>query len=176
MPFEEHALSVILRGAFVVMSQSAVRSSTGTVRGMAYRPAGGAAMMEVQHGRAAAAGWLEGDPHKSPRRGLTLLSAESWAEVCHELGVTLPWYTRRANLLIEGIDLPSTIGREITIGDVRLRIHAETRPCGVMDQAHQGLKNTLAQHGRGGVYGEVLRGGDIRVGDCVRLEPADGPP
>ena len=53
----------------------------------------------------------ENRPHG--KREVTLLSAEAWAEVCRELGADLPWHKRRANFLVEGIDLAGTIGKTI---------------------------------------------------------------
>lgn len=107
---------------------------------------------------------------KTGRREVTLISTQAWAEACRDLGVELPWYTRRANLLIEGIDLAATLGRVITIGPVQVRIHGETRPCGIMESQQAGLRDALKPNFRGGVHGEVLTGGTIRVGDPVRID------
>lgn len=106
---------------------------------------------------------------KPGKREITLLSAESWADACRELGVDLPWRLRRANLLIEGIDLSTTIGATLSIGPTRIQVHGETKPCGIMDQQYDGLRKALAPKCRGGVYGQVLVGGTIRVGDHVTL-------
>ena len=49
---------------------------------------------------------IKGKPGK---RQVTVLSREAWDEVCAELGEQLPWTARRANLLVEGIDLADTV-------------------------------------------------------------------
>ena len=103
-------------------------------------------------------------------RQVTLLSVEAWDDVCAELGAELPWHTRRANLFIGGIDLAATVGCVVTIGEARLRIHGESKPCNVMDQQHQGLRAALRPHGRGGVFAEVLTGGTIRIDDVVVID------
>lgn len=103
-------------------------------------------------------------------RQVTLLSVESWGDVCAELGTELPWHTRRANLLIDGIDLAATVGRVVIIGEARLRVHGESKPCNVMDQQHLGLRAALRPYGRGGVFAEVLTGGTVRVDDVVVVE------
>jgi MOSC domain-containing protein len=70
------------------------------------------------------------------------------------------------------------IGHAVTIGSVRLSI---TGPCGrcVMTTLPQGdlpkdtgILRTAAEHNRAmvGVYAEVVRGGNIRRGDSVRIE------
>jgi MOSC domain-containing protein YiiM len=42
-----------------------------------------------------------------------------------------------------------------------------------MERARAGLKAALGPDWRGGVYGEVIEGGDIAVGDPVALEAAE---
>ena len=85
------------------------------------------------------------------------------------LGVDLPWRERRANLLVEGIDLAAAIGHIVTIGEVRLQIHGEIEPCEIMDAVHTGLCAALVPDCRGGVFGEGLSGGTIRVKDPVSV-------
>ena len=148
------------------------RAAVGKVAAIAWRPTDGDAMREIGRCRVRADTGLDTENRKPGKRSLTLLSKEQWAAVCAELGAELPWYTRRANLLIEGLDLASTIGREITIGDVRVRIHDETKPCRIMDQQFAGLRKALLPDCRGGVFGQVLNDGTIDVGNTVAL--ADG--
>jgi MOSC domain-containing protein YiiM len=105
-----------------------------------------------------------------PRRGLTLISAAQWAEVVRELAAELPWHTRRANVLIDAPDLSPLIGKTVRLGAVRLKVHDETRPCSLMDRLHQGLRAVLKPDCRAGVHGEVLIGGEIRVGDELVVE------
>ena len=126
-------------------------------------------MREVDAALATVDQGLQGDGHVAPERGVTLLSRERWAEATAELGAELPWHTRRANVLVEGIDLAAAIGQELQIGEVVLRIEGETDPCAVMDRAHYGLRNALAPHCRGGVHGRVIRGGRMAVGDEIVL-------
>jgi MOSC domain-containing protein YiiM len=102
---------------------------------------------------------------------VTLLDAGQWRQVIAELGVDLPWHTRRANLLIEGIDLQAAVGQRIQIGECRFAIGGETTPCERMDEIQPGLRRILTPELRGGVWGKVLRGGQLRVGDSVRVFP-----
>lgn len=113
---------------------------------------------------------IEGDMRGRKRdRQITVLFRESWDDACRDLGVSLPWTTRRANFLVEGVAPPQSAGGKIRIGDVVLDIRLETDPCQLMERAHAGLKAALTPAWRGGVCCNVLSGGEIRVGDSVFL-------
>ena len=114
---------------------------------------------------------LDTENRKHGKREVTLLAVEAWADVCRELDAELSWHMRRANFLVEGLDLAKTIGKTISIGEVEVYVHGETKPCQVMDDQHQGLRETLKPHGRGGVFGQVKSGGTVRIGDAVTTDP-----
>lgn len=105
------------------------------------------------------------------KREVTILSRELWSELCSELGAELPWHTRRANLLLEGVDLAKTEGCILSIGPVRLKIHGQTHGCALMDELHDGLRKAMATDFRAGLHGEVLTGGTISVSDTVSVCP-----
>ena len=79
---------------------------------------------------------------------------------------------RRANLLVSGIRLEDTRDRTLAVGDLRIHIHGETRPCGQMDAACEGLMDALDPHWGGGAHGSVVNDATIAVGDEVRWEEA----
>ena len=114
-------------------------------------------------------GGLEGDLESCPERGVTLLTKRQWAEVQKELGVSLPWHTRRANIAIDTAGLRDSIGKRLRVGEMILRIDDETRPCDLMDRLHPGLKLALTNDCRGGVHGQVERAGRVKIGDPVEV-------
>jgi MOSC domain-containing protein YiiM len=114
---------------------------------------------------------IVGDAVQGGRRQVTLLDAARWQELMDILGLHLDSSARRANLVIEGLDLTESRGRVVCIGKVRLRINGETRPCERMDQAACGLQAAMSEPWRGGAFAEVLEGGDISVGDPVEWDP-----
>lgn len=126
-------------------------------------------MAEVNECRVEVSTGIDTENRKPGKRSVTLLSIERWRTVCEELGADLPWHIRRANFLVEGLELASTIGHPIMIGDVRVWIHGETNPCQLMDDQVHGLREALKPDFRGGVFGQVLTDGSIRVGDVVRI-------
>jgi len=104
-----------------------------------------------------------------PGRQVTILFREGWEHACRDLGVPLPWLTRRANLLVEGLAVPAE-GSRLAVGEAVLEVMEETKPCSVMEAAHRGLRRALTPDWRGGVTCRVLKGGTIRVGDAVDVE------
>ena len=141
----------------------------GTLQGIAIREASRAPMKEQQQVEVTTTHGIVQDYRGTGLRQVTLLDVGQWQEVLDELGINLPWYTRRANLLIAGIDLPATVGWRLQIGACRFAIGGETTPCERMDELHPGLRHILSPHMRGGVWGKVLQGGPLHVGDSVQV-------
>lgn len=107
------------------------------------------------------------------QRQVTVISTASWRAACDEIGREVPWTTRRANLLVEGIELARTTGSVIHIGPVRLLVTGEVDPCSRMDEQCDGLTDALKPDWRGGVSCTVLEGGFVSLGDAVSLQRHD---
>ncbi len=143
--------------------------SEGKVKAIAYRSNSRDSMIEIDQCSVLAGKGLELETRKPGTRNVTLLAVLSWQDVCRDLNVELPWHIRRANLLVEGADLQSFLSKTISIGELRVEILDETRPCKLMDELHEGLREALKPAFRGGVFGRVLTGGAIAVGDTVGI-------
>ena len=142
---------------------------------IAVRSASRAAMKQLSQGRLSPEDGLDGDFRgRSVNRQVTVLAREDWREACSELGVDLPWTTRRANLLIEGVSLFDTAGANLHIGSTVLEITGETEPCPRMEEYHAGLRDALSSRWRGGVCCRVITGGFLNVGAAVDLEGGHG--
>jgi MOSC domain-containing protein YiiM len=111
---------------------------------------------------------LPGNANVGGRRQVTIIANERWTELMDALGIDLDPSTRRANLLVSGLDLQKSRGRVLKVGAARLRINGETRPCERMEEAASGLQAAMRERWGGGVFAEVIEGGEIRPGD-----PAD---
>jgi MOSC domain-containing protein YiiM len=153
-------------------------SEAGRLVGMARRDAPRAPMETLESGRISVELGLEGDHRgirrlgKNPKRQVTVLAREAWEAACAELGRNVDWTARRANLLVESLDLPRKSGTVIAVGDVRLEVTMEIDPCQRMEEAAPGLQSALAPDWRGGVGCRVISGGDIAVGDTIWIEEA----
>jgi MOSC domain-containing protein YiiM len=141
----------------------------GTVLGLAVRTSKAGPMRELETATVLSDGIVGDAPAKSPHRGVTLIAARQWAGVRETLKADLPWHLRRANVLIDADRLGPLIGRTIRIGPVQLAVTGETKPCGLMDSLHTGLRAALEPDCRGGVTCRVEKTGEIRVGDAVWL-------
>lgn len=145
----------------------------GNLIGIARRERKRGDMQTLTRAEVTAEGGVANDFRGKPgKRQVTVLSAEAWRTACRDVGHDLPWTTRRANLLVEGIALPRVAGGVIEIGDVALEVMMETDPCSRMDEQCTGLRAALEPEWRGGVCCRVLSGGELAVGDTVRLRTA----
>jgi len=110
---------------------------------------------------------LVGNANQGGRRQVTLIEEEVWEAMMRELDGRLPSSARRANLVLRGLPLRDSRGRELRIGDCLLRINGETKPCERMDEALPGLRALMFPDWRGGAFAEVVAGGTIRIGDAI---------
>jgi len=113
---------------------------------------------------------IEGNANQGGKRQVTIISKEMWDKLMAEVGGDKDPSSRRANLMVSGIDLTETRERVLAIGSVRIRINGETRPCERMDEAQHGLKGAMQASWAGGAFGEVLDDGSISVGDPVEWQ------
>lgn len=146
----------------------------GELIGIARRAGKRAAMEELDAADIGEASGVAADFRGRPgKRQVTVLAEEAWLAACDVVGRTLPWTTRRANLLVRNIALPQRAGDLIVIGDAVLEVTMETDPCYRMDEQCAGLKEALTPDWRGGVSCKVRRGGAVRLGDTVEIVPVD---
>jgi MOSC domain-containing protein YiiM len=114
---------------------------------------------------------VEGDSRGKPgKRQVTVLSKDGWEAACAEVDVELPWTLRRANLLVEGIDLTLERGARLRVGTALLEVTGETDPCVRMDATKPGLFAALEKDARGGVCCRVVESGVVSTGDTAAWE------
>jgi MOSC domain-containing protein YiiM len=147
----------------------------GRLVGIARRKKKRAAMETLESAKVREESGVANDFRGKPgKRQVTLVSASAWAAVCDELGQEIPWTTRRANFLIEGVNFPKRTGDVIEVGGVRLLVTMQVDPCSRMEEQVAGLKQAMTPDWRGGVACTVLKGGTVRLGDDVAVLAEDG--
>ena len=110
---------------------------------------------------------IAGNADQGGRRQVTLIDLERWRELMDRLGADLETGARRANLVIDSLDLFDSRGKTLRIGSARLHVLGETRPCERMEETFPGLRAAMRERWGGGAYAEVIEGADISVGDAV---------
>jgi MOSC domain-containing protein YiiM len=150
---------------------------TGVLAGIARHAFPRAPMEVLDHVHVSVESGLAGDfrgavkPGRVAKRQVSLMERSDWDAAMAELGADHHWSMRRANLLVEGLDLPQTAGAIVRIGDaVVLEITIECDPCSRMEEIEPGLKAALTPDWRCGALARVISGGTIRVGDIIRVE------
>ena len=138
-----------------------------TIKAIAIRNRPRIAMQSIDSAQISVDNGILGDFRGTQKdRQITILSESDWLKTCQQLDTELPWTTRRANLLVDGIEFDEFwVGRKLRIGAVVLVITRETNPCSMMDAQHQGLTAALATQWRGGVCCNVVSPGHIKLGD-----------
>lgn len=126
-------------------------------------------MDPVAEAEAIAGRGLVGNADQGRRRQITIIDESAWREAAAETGAEVDPSKRRANVMLRGIALAESRGKTLRLGDCVVRILGETRPCERMEEAQPGLREALGTNWRAGVFGEIVEGGLIRVGDRAEL-------
>jgi hypothetical protein len=149
---------------------AAALAAAGTVTAIVLAPAAKAPLRSVERAHAIAGRGLLGDryaertgtfsPDGGHGRDLTLVAAE----VLEEVGLE-PIEARR-NLIVRGVDLDALRGRRFRVGAVQCLGQRRCEPCAHLERlTRPGVLRALAH--RGGLRADIVRGGDLRVGDPV---------
>jgi len=116
---------------------------------------------------------LAGD-HRSQREGgrrqVTLIQAEHFPVLAAITGhdVIPPEWLRR-NLVISGINVFALRKSRFMIGDVVLQGSGICPPCSRMEKI-LGPGGYNAMRGHGGINAQVIKGGEIKIGDTVKYK------
>ena len=131
----------------------------------------GAPMRSVDSITAIAGRGLEGDRYfdakKKPGRQVTLIEKESVDALGRDYGQALGVGDARRTLITEGVALNHLVGREFTIGEVRLKGVRLCEPCTHLQQL-TGVKVLPGLVHRGGLRAEILTGGVLKPGQEVK--------
>ena len=139
----------------------------GRLEAIWVKRARGGKMDAAQQVTLAAKKGIVGNANWGGWRQVTIMEKEIWESVTSSLGVTLDPSTRRANLMVSGIELIHSRDKVVSIGGVRIKMVNETAPCNLMEESCSGLKDALKPNWRGGAFGYVIDDGEITVGDDV---------
>jgi MOSC domain-containing protein YiiM len=131
------------------------------------KPAGEHPIVEAREIRCLAGRGIEGDrflDFKPDYKGqITFFAEEIYRELCVRLDTwDRPPSAFRRNVITEGVDLNSLIGKEFEVQGVRFLGTGECSPCEWQEQAFAPGANE-ALRGRGGLRAKILSDGVLRV-------------
>jgi MOSC domain-containing protein YiiM len=110
---------------------------------------------------------VAGDHTFGRMRHVTIVFEDDWRAAAAEVGRDVDPVGRRANVLVSGADGQRFVGRTIRLGGATVEVKGITAPCPVMDEAAPGMQEALRPHGRAGVWGRIVEGGDVVPGDSL---------
>jgi MOSC domain-containing protein YiiM len=137
------------------------------LHGIWIKRAHGGQMDPVARATLVAGRGIAGNADQGGKRQVTVVDLERWNELMDRLGADLETSARRANLVIDSLDLFDSRGKTLRVGGTRLHVLGETQPCERMHEALPGLQAAMRERWGGGVFAEVVEGGEIMVGDVV---------
>lgn len=102
----------------------------------------------------------------------TLIERENVAHFVETTGLDIATINTRRNVATEGIALNELVGKEFSVGDVRLKGIDLCHPCDYLSGllATETVSKTdvlKGLAGRGGLRAEILSGGTVRIGDEI---------
>ena len=115
---------------------------------------------------------LEGDHFKKSSTGkqqVTLIQQEHLDVVVRILGKSdiAPELLRR-NIVVSGINLLALKHQQFQVGEVLLETTGICAPCSRMEE-NLGAGGYNSMRGHGGITAKIIQGGQIKLGDVVRL-------
>ena len=153
---------------------------TGTVVSIHIGHEAGAAMTEIEEAELVAGRGIVGDRYYTesgtfskdlpdPDHELTLVADEEISQFNATGDLALSAGDLRRNVVTRGIDLNELVGREFTIGSVRVRGIRLCEPCSYL-AGLLGPEILPALVNRAGLRAWIVEGGTIRPGDRLTVE------
>jgi len=148
----------------------------GEVVSIHIAPKGEDPMRSVKIVRATPGKGLEGDRYfnasgtysdrPGPAREITLIESEAIEAMARDNELAISPGDARRNVVTRGVALNHLVGREFVVGGVWLRGIRLCEPCSHLEGlTRRGVLAGLIH--RGGLRAQILRGGEIRVGDAI---------
>jgi len=154
-------------------------AKNGSVHSIHITAVAGEPTVAVEEARAVEGKGLEGDRYFSGSgswsgtpgsgRQVTLIELETIEALDRDYEMKIEPGQARRNIVTSGVALNHLVGRQFSVGEVRLRGMRLNEPCNHLasltdEKVKQGLVH------RGGLRADIVSGGVIRVGDAVRVE------
>ena len=103
---------------------------------------------------------------------ITLIESENIDYFNKKSKTNIPYIDFRRNIITEGIKLNELVGKEILLGEVKIKGHRLCNPCKYLQEILQQqnlLKNMAYLYKKGGLRCEILSNGRISVNDRIKI-------
>ena len=134
------------------------------------QPGDGKPAEAVDVATAVAGKGLEGDRYFGHDHDtqVTLIEAEAIDAMAIDAGLELAYGEARRNIVTRGVALNDLLGKEFTVGGVRMRGARLSEPCQhLASLTDQKVVKGLVH--KGGLKAQILTDGEIRIGDSVQI-------
>lgn len=147
----------------------------GTLEGIYITATAAVLPQPVERVRTLAGKGLEGDRYalgcgtfskNGGQRDVTLIEGEEVERFVRETGHPLDAALSRRNLLTRGVRLNDLVGREFSVGEVRMQGLRLCEPCTHLARITAMPVLPGLVH-RGGLYAQILEDGELSVGDLI---------
>jgi hypothetical protein len=110
---------------------------------------------------------------QKPDYEITLIEKEKVEAFARESGLPFTTFHARRNIVTAGVDLNALVGREFSVGQVRIRGLRLCEPCVYLAKTSfpEALKGLVH---KGGLRAQILSEGIIRTGDPIVVERTAG--
>lgn len=113
--------------------------------------------------------YYSGDGEHDPTLEITLVEIEPLENAPDRHGLDVEPIDMRRNVVTRGVTLRDLIGKQFTVGEVRVEGLEDNPPCRHLSKlAGKDLLKPLIENG--GIRGRIVSGGTIRPGDAVALD------
>ena len=103
---------------------------------------------------------------------ITLIESENIDYFNEKSKTNIPYIDFRRNIVTKGIELNKLVGKEILIGEIKIKGHRLCDPCKYLQDKLQQknlFKNLTDLYKRGGLRCEILSNGKISVNDKIKI-------
>lgn len=125
----------------------------------------GAPMDCVEEAQLVAGRGPVGNADQGGWRQVTIIDEAAWNAATEELGIDVDPSLRRANVMLRGVDLENSRGKQLSLGGCVINIRGENPPCRLMKE----MQEPLRPHWHAGIFGDIAQGGTIHVGDTATM-------
>tara|TARA_Y100000590_G_scaffold391181_1_gene467601 strand:+ start:1020 stop:1463 length:444 start_codon:yes stop_codon:yes gene_type:complete len=130
-------------------------------------------IFEIKQIRLLAGKGIIGDRHfqenNNAKNQLTLIESENINYYNKKFNLNIPHLNFRRNIITKDIELNNLVGKELLIGQTKIKGVDLCRPCKSL-QENLGQDNIIKEFLRkGGLRCEILISGDIKIGDEIKI-------